>query len=259
VAAVLIALNHFEGLRKLPGYAVRVLPEDAWSRLSQFDNFFRCLFRHSISTPFSAEPLQQLAANSDKPAPNLANHGRVKSFGFTIMNSRSVTKRLAAHAQTRTKTPVTSGHHLLDPAAPARRYRVGRFTTGSKPLAEGRWPRGSQGERGRSKPLAEGLPTLSIITGTTGWFPPSRARGNDHPWPQFGWVAAALALVVLMTIQGLGYLLPTNLWVCIQLRQPDPDFAKISRVMRNYFFAVATQGTMQILTIVIMARFVTGL
>ena len=25
-------------------------------------------------------------------------------------------------------------------------------------------------------------------------------------------------LVVLMTIQGLGYLLPTNLWVCIQLR-----------------------------------------
>jgi hypothetical protein len=46
---------------------------------------------------------------------------------------------------------------------------------------------------------------------------------------------------------------------CIQLRQPDPDFAKISRTMRNYFFAVATQGTMQVLTIVVMARFVTGL
>jgi len=61
-----------------------------------------------------------------------------------------------------------------------------------------------------------------------------------------------------MTIRGLGYLLPTNLWVCIQLRQPDPDLAKISRTMRNYFFAVATQETMQILTIVIMARFVTG-
>jgi hypothetical protein len=62
-----------------------------------------------------------------------------------------------------------------------------------------------------------------------------------------------------MTIQGLGYLLPTNLWVCIQLRQPDPDLVKVSRVMRNYFFVVATQGTMQVLTIVIMARFVTGL
>jgi hypothetical protein len=57
-----------------------------------------------------------------------------------------------------------------------------------------------------------------------------------------------------MTIQGLGYLLPTNLWVCIQLRRPDPDLAKISRTMRNYFFAVGAQGTMQVLTIVIMAR-----
>jgi hypothetical protein len=62
-----------------------------------------------------------------------------------------------------------------------------------------------------------------------------------------------------MTIQGIGYLLPTNLRVCIQLRQPDPDFAKISRMMRNYFFAVGIQGAMQVLTIVIMARFVTGL
>jgi hypothetical protein len=73
----------------------------------------------------------------------------------------------------------------------------------------------------------------------------------DVPWPQFGWVAAALTLVVLMTIQGTGYLLPTNLWVCIQLRRPDPDLAKINRV--------GVQGTMQVLTIIIMARFVTGL
>jgi hypothetical protein len=103
------------------------------------------------------------------------------------------------------------------------------------------------------------MPTLSIITGTTGWFLAKDLGLLDVPWPQFGWVAAALALVVLMTIQGLGYLLPINLWVCIQLRRPDPDLAKISLTMRNYFFAVAAQGTMQILTIVIMARFVTGL
>ena len=100
------------------------------------------------------------------------------------------------------------------------------------------------------------MPTLSIITGTTGWFLAKDLGLLDVPWPQFGWVAAALALVVLMTIQGLGYLLPTNLWVCIQLRRPDPDLAK---TMRNYFFAVGAQGTMQVLTIVIMARFVTGL
>jgi hypothetical protein len=103
------------------------------------------------------------------------------------------------------------------------------------------------------------MPTLSIITGTTGWFLAEDGGLLDVSWPQFGWVAAALALVVLMTIQGIGYLLPTNLRVCIQLRRPDPDFVKVSRMMRNFFFAVAMQGTMQVLTIVIMARFVTGL
>jgi hypothetical protein len=103
------------------------------------------------------------------------------------------------------------------------------------------------------------MPTLSIITGTTGWFLAQDLGLLNVPWPQFGWVAAALILVVLMTIQGTGYLLPTNLWVCIQLRRPNPDHAKISRTMRNFFFVVGAQGTMQLLTIVIMARFVTGL
>jgi hypothetical protein len=63
------------------------------------------------------------------------------------------------------------------------------------------------------------MPTLSIITGTTGWYLARDLGFLDVPWPQFGWVAAALALVVLMTIQ----------------------------------------GTMQVLTIIIMARFVSGL
>jgi hypothetical protein len=39
--------------------------------------------------------------------------------------------------------------------------------------------------------------------------------------------------MALITIQGSGYLLPTNLWVCIQLRRPDPDLAKIMRAHRD--------------------------
>ena len=103
------------------------------------------------------------------------------------------------------------------------------------------------------------MPSLSIITGTTGWYLAKDLGFLDLPWPQFGWVVAALTLVVLMTIQGTGYLLPTNLRVCLELRRPDPDFPKIGRLMRSFFFAVAAQGIMQVLTIVIMARFVTGL
>jgi hypothetical protein len=103
------------------------------------------------------------------------------------------------------------------------------------------------------------MPTLSIITGTTGWYLAKDLGFLEVPWPQFGWVAAALTLVILMSIQGIGYLLPTNLRVCLQLRRPDPDFAKIGRMMRSFFVAVAVQGIMQVLTIVIMARFVSGL
>jgi len=103
------------------------------------------------------------------------------------------------------------------------------------------------------------MPTLSIITGTTGWYLAKDLGFLGVPWPQFGWVLAALGLVVVMTIQGTGYLLPTNLRVCFELRRPAPDFAKITRMMRNFFTVVAAQGTMQVLTIIIMARFVTGL
>lgn len=103
------------------------------------------------------------------------------------------------------------------------------------------------------------MPTLAIITGTTGWFLASELGFLGMAWPEFGWVAAALILVTLMTIQGTGYLLPTNLRVCFELQKPNPDGEKIGRMMRRFFFAVALQGAMQILTIVIMARFVSGL
>ena len=103
------------------------------------------------------------------------------------------------------------------------------------------------------------MPTLAIITGTSGWYL-AQARGFDQlPWPEYGWVAAALALVILMTLQGLGYLLPTNLRVCLELQKPAPDFAKIGRLMKGYFVAVAAQGAMQVTIIVIMARFATGI
>jgi uncharacterized membrane protein len=103
------------------------------------------------------------------------------------------------------------------------------------------------------------MPTLSIITGTSGWYL-AQARGFDQlPWPQYGWAAAALALVTLMTLQGLGYLLPANLRVCLELQKPAPDFGKIGRLMKGYFIAVAAQGAMQVTIIVIMARFATGI
>ncbi len=103
------------------------------------------------------------------------------------------------------------------------------------------------------------MPTVSVISGTTGWFLAVELGYAALPWPAFGWVAAALVLVTLMTILGLGFLTPVNVFVCLELQKERPDLTRISYWMRRYFYAVATQGTMQVAIIVIMTRFRTGL
>jgi hypothetical protein len=51
-----------------------------------------------------------------------------------------------------------------------------------------------------------------------------------------------LVIVTILTVQGLGYLLPTNLRVYLELRKPNRDGAKISALMSRYFYVVAFQG-----------------
>jgi len=103
------------------------------------------------------------------------------------------------------------------------------------------------------------LPTLSIVTSTAGYFHAKQIGLMSAPYPQFWWVVAALAIVAVLTLQGLGFLLPTNLMVYFELKKPQPDGARIGRLMRWYFLAVALQGVMQVAIIVVMAKFVTGL
>ncbi len=103
------------------------------------------------------------------------------------------------------------------------------------------------------------MPTISIIAGTTGWFLAVALGYTALDWPAFGWVAAALVLVTLMTIMGLGFLTPVNLLVCLELQKERPDLQRIARWMQRYFYAVAVQGTMQIAIIVVMTRFRTGI
>jgi len=103
------------------------------------------------------------------------------------------------------------------------------------------------------------MPTLAIITGTTGWYIAQDIGFTALPWPQYSWIAAALALVTLMTIQGLGYLLPANLRVCLELQKDKPDSKRIAALTGHYFFAVALQGAMQVVTIIVMARLAAGI
>jgi len=103
------------------------------------------------------------------------------------------------------------------------------------------------------------MPTLAFITGTTGWYLTVQLGFLGLPWPQFGWIAAALVLITVLTIQGFAVLLPANVWVCLELQKPQPDMAKVSRLMRFYFVMVGSQGAMQVIMIIIMARLVAGI
>jgi hypothetical protein len=103
------------------------------------------------------------------------------------------------------------------------------------------------------------MPTLAAITGTTGWYLVVMLGFNELPWPQYGWVAAALFLITLMTIQGFALLLPANVRVCLELMKERPDLETISRRFRFYVVMTGTQGAMQVLMIIIMARFVSGI
>ena len=70
---------------------------------------------------------------------------------------------------------------------------------------------------------------------------------------------AALVIITILTVQGLGILLPTNFRVYLELRKPEPDRDYITSLMRRYIYAVTFQGLMQVAIIVVMAKFVTGL
>ena len=102
------------------------------------------------------------------------------------------------------------------------------------------------------------MPTLSIITSTAGWFLAVRMGFMDLGYPEFWWVIAALAIVTVLTVQGLGYLLPANLRLYFEVQKPQPDGEKIGRWMKTYVRVVAVQGAMQVAIIVVMARFATG-
>jgi hypothetical protein len=103
------------------------------------------------------------------------------------------------------------------------------------------------------------MPTLGILTTTSGWFLAARMGFFSLPFPELGWIVAALAVVTLLKIQGFGVLLPLELRVIFELRKPNPDLDQVGRWMRRFVRVVAFQGVMQVGIIVIMTKLRTGL
>jgi hypothetical protein len=103
------------------------------------------------------------------------------------------------------------------------------------------------------------FPMLSTVTPTAGWELARRLGYLDVPYPGYYWVEAALALVIVMAVLGTFVLAPINLWVLWELRKPEPDMAKVQRMMRIYLAVTAFEAVLQLTTIVIMTRFRLGI
>lgn len=103
------------------------------------------------------------------------------------------------------------------------------------------------------------MPTLAIIAPTAGWFLAVEQGYLNLTFPELWWFIAALAITTVLGIQGIAMILPTNIRVYLEMCKPEPDGERIGRLMRSYVRMVAFQGAMQVLIIVIMARFATGL
>ncbi len=103
------------------------------------------------------------------------------------------------------------------------------------------------------------LPTLAVIAPTAGWFLAVQQGYLELVFPELWWLIAALLITTILSIQGVAVLLPTNIMVYLEMRKSEPNGKRIGRLMRRYVRVVAFQGSMQVLIIVIMSRFATGL
>jgi hypothetical protein len=99
---------------------------------------------------------------------------------------------------------------------------------------------------------------LGIIAPTSGWYLAVHHGYHKLAYPEFWWVAAALAITAVLFVQGLVILLPANVISYLEMRKDPPNYDRVGRIMRRYFYAVALQGLMQVMIIVVMVKFATG-
>jgi hypothetical protein len=102
------------------------------------------------------------------------------------------------------------------------------------------------------------FPAVSLTTGTAGWFLATWLGMLEPGSPQYAWVLAALVLISLMTVLGLGFMLPNSLRIWLELQKPQPNRDLMMRLNRFNLLNASVQGVMQIAIIVVMSRLTFG-
>ncbi len=99
------------------------------------------------------------------------------------------------------------------------------------------------------------FPIVALTAGTAGWALAGWLGYNLPDHPKYFWAMVSMGLVMLMTIVGIGLLLPNTLRVWFELKKPQPDREKITRLNRYNIRLSGGQGVMQVAMILIMAHF----
>jgi hypothetical protein len=98
------------------------------------------------------------------------------------------------------------------------------------------------------------MPTLVTMTLGAG-FQLARKLGNlSASYPNHGWLVASYIVVGVMATIALGLLEPANIAVLFELRKPEPNGARIGRLMKVFIYTSGITGLMQIATLVIMTK-----
>ena len=102
------------------------------------------------------------------------------------------------------------------------------------------------------------MPTIVTMTLGSG-FQLARTLGKlSASYPQHGWLVASYIVVGVMATIALGLLEPANIAVLFELRKPNPNGARIGRLMKVFIYTAGITGLMQIATLVIMTRLASG-
>jgi hypothetical protein len=102
------------------------------------------------------------------------------------------------------------------------------------------------------------MPTLVTMTLGAG-FQLARSLGNlSANSPQHSWLVASYIVVGVMATIAIGLLEPANIAVLFELRKPQPNGARIERLMKVFIYTAGITGLMQVATLVIMTHIAAG-
>src|SRR5574340_191871 len=90
------------------------------------------------------------------------------------------------------------------------------------------------------------MPTLVIITLTSGWQLGRLFGYLTAPYPLHGWITASYNVVGILALIAIGLLEPANLAVLFELKKPKPNGELIARLMRRFVYAAGVTGVMQL-------------